>query len=200
MRAIHFKARVQNVAQTLHCTATHAIECRCCFVEHVEVKLTIKHTAIHIACHQLWRTIRFSDLVEVTLWTSQFHSVCQFSPVFFVYVFTCVMTETIHAKLFQPIHCRVNHNVHYHRISHIQCWHKHVKPSCQTVFVPQFCIHASIRQIQWSCIFWVTFIQWVVLMHVVCHIVKQNVDLVVVCICYQLFQFVVRTETAIYLR
>ena len=147
----------------------------------IEIKLGINHPASDIGSYQLPTPEGFPDLVNRALLRSH-NTLLDFAgqgpPKNLRDMLGGIVPETIQGKLLQPIQGRITHRSVHLRTLQIQTGHEGIKPSRKAMLIPNPYILAPIRQIQGGNPIRMLLQERMFLMHMIRHIIQQNVDTV----------------------
>ena len=197
MCTVSLQAALQHGIYTLQIWHSHAREACVGIFKYVEIKLPIEHSGVQIAVNQLRTSVGFADLIQTFPLIIFLDFPGQSAPERQIHVFAGIVAEAVQLKLIQPKHRAVGHHFYHGRIGKINRRHKCVKPRGQAVIVPALGVQCAVRQVERSEILRMIFIQWIQLVNVVSHIIKQNIHIFCMCIGHQFFQFLIGTKPAV---
>ena len=197
MRTVSLQAALQHGIYALQIGYTHA--CKACvgIFKYVEIKLSVEHAGIQITVDQLRTSVSFANLIQIFTLVIFLDFFGKRTPERQIYVFAGIVAEAVELKFVEPEKCRIGHHFHYLLIGKINRRHECIKPRGQAVVVPPLGVQCAVGQIERSEILRMIFIQWIQLVNVVSHIIKQNIHVFCMCIGHQFFQFLIGTKPAV---
>ena len=166
----------------------------------IEVELSIQHTRLHVGADKLVVAVSLANHPKRTVGITGLHLMSEHAPIVQGDVLAGIVTIAVEVVLVYPVEGGIRHGLANLLTLKVERWNVLVEPCRQSGLIPEFEIAAPVRQDAVRNPVGVCLQRRGIDVHVVSHIVENDIDAVLMCRGKQFLQLCISTHAVVNLR